>query len=197
MRLTHDQCDEIIDVVRQVRDDLAAIGALERQLAHLERPDGWRRSVRPAESSRPATDADGEPLPSHVDTTGSTVVARIEGRTTGVRREIDVLAGAVAEMLALARQADGARARALEPGKEHSAPDGCRNHEQHQMGWEPVQALGRCRWCREFFLAEGHDAPKVLLEKRARGLRVSVADVERALAHRRSKRARARRRRAS
>lgn len=105
---------------------------------------------------------------------------------------------AVAEIVKQARVADGARARALEPGKDHKPPPGCRNHAAHGLEWEPVQALERCRWCREFWLAEGQDAPKELLEQRARGQRISEADVARALAlvHRHSKRARARRRKA-
>lgn len=196
MRITTEQCDEAIDALRRVRDALGAVYSLDRQLTLLERPDGYRTSVRPMEGSPASTDAEGEPMPPHSDPTGSTVVAIIEGRSSTVRTEINVVNAALNEILSLARQADGAVIRALEPGKEHAVPDGCRNHAEHGMGWEPVQALARCRWCREFFLAEGHDAPKELLEQRAQGRRISEADVDRALAHRRSKRARARRRKA-
>lgn len=197
MKITTEQCDEIIEVLGRVRRDLYDVYAVDRQLAAVERPDGYRTSVRPMEGSRPSTDAEGEPLPPHSDSTGSTVVALIEGRVSGVRREINVMTGAVNEMLDLARQADGARVRALEPGKQHVAPDGCRNHAERGMGWESVHANGRCRWCYDFWSVEGVDAPKALLEKRATGRRISESDVDAALAHRRSKRARKRRRKAS
>lgn len=196
MKVTAEQCDEVIATVERIRDDLRAVYDLDRQLRHLERPDGYRSSVRPMEGSRTSTDDEGEPLPGHSDPTGSAVVTLIEGRASGVRREINVMNGAMLEMLNLARQADGARVRALDPGKEHPAPDGCRNHAEHDLGWEPVHSSGRCRWCYDFWSVEGVDAPKALLEKRARGRRINESDVDAALAHRRSKRARKRRRKA-
>jgi hypothetical protein len=195
VRITTEQCDEVIDAIRRVRDDLGAVYAMDRQLKMLERPDGFRTSVR-ATGSPSSTDDEGEILPPHSDPTGSAVVLRVYGRSSPTRREIETMNGALNEILDLARQADGARSRALEPGKEHKAPDGCRNHLAHGLGWHPPLAKERCRWCYEFWSAEGVDAPKELLEKRDRGGRVNEADVDRALAHRRSKRARARRRRA-
>ncbi len=196
MTITAEQCDEIIDVVRSVRANLQAVYDVDRQLRHIERPDGYRASVRPMEGSPSATDDEGEPMPGHSDPTGSAVVTLIDGRASGVRKEINVMAGAVNEMLALARQANGAMQRALEPGKEHPVPDGCRNHEAHGLGWQPVHSSGRCRWCYDFWLVEGVDAPKALLDKRDGGRRISEADVDAALAHRHSKRARKRRRKA-
>lgn len=196
MRLTTDQCDEIIAAVQRVRSDLHDVLSMDRQLRMLERPDGFRTSVRP-EGSRSSTDDEGEVLPPHSDPTGSAVVLRVVGRSTPTRKEITTMTEAVCEMVKLARQADGARARALEPAKERAAPAGCRNHAAHGMGWEPVCAKERCRWCYEFWSAEGQDAPKALLEKRSRGQRISEADVEFAVPHRQSKRARRRARKAS
>lgn len=197
MRITTEQCDEIIAAMRRIRTDLYDVAALDRQLSLLERPDGYRTSVRPMEGSRPASDAEGEPLPPHSDSTAAAVVTLIDGRASGVRREIDIMAGAVGEMLSLARQADGARGRALEPAKEPLTPDGCRNHGEQGMGWEPVHCQRLCRWCYDFRANEGFDAPRALLEQRARGQRISESDVERAAPHRRSKRARRRQRKAS
>lgn len=196
MRITTEQCDEILAALGRVRADLQAVYDMDRQLRMLERPDGYRTSVRP-EGSPSSTDDEGEVLPPHSDPTGSAVVLRVYGRSSPTRKEIETMNGAVTEMLTLARQADGARARALEPGKEHTPPDGCRNHLEHGMGWEPVTAKERCRWCYEFWSAEGVDAPKPLLEKRARGQRISELDVESAIPHRQSKRARKRARKAS
>lgn len=195
MRITTEQCDEAIDALRRVRDDLAAVLAMDRQLRTLERPDGYRTSVRP-EGSPSSTDDEGETLPPHSDPTGSAVVLRVYGRSSPTRKEITTMTEAIAEIVKQARVADGARARALEPGVQHKAPDGCRNHLAHGLGWHPVTAKERCRWCYDFWSAEGVDAPKELLEKRDQGRRVNEADVDRALAHNRSKRARARRRKA-
>lgn len=196
MRITTEQCDEIIAAVERVRENLYDVYAMDRQLRLLERPDGYRTSVRP-EGSPSSSDDEGEVLPPHSDPTGSAVVLRVYGRSSPTRKEIETMTGAIKEILTLARQADGARARALEPAKEHIAPAGCRNHAAYGMGWEPVTAKERCRWCYEFWSAEGADAPKALLEKRARGQRISEADVEAAIPHRQSKRARKRARRAS
>jgi len=196
VRITTTQVADTIATLESIAGDLGAVYDLDAKLRSAERPDGYRRSVRPMEGSRASTDDDGETLPGHSDPTGSTVVALVDGRSSGVRGEVAVLTTALAEVIALVRQADGARARALEPDRAHVVPEGCRNHAAHDLGWEPVQALGRCRWCREFFLSEGSDAPRSLLEARARGQRISERDVDQALAHRRSKRARARRRKA-
>jgi len=196
VKVTTAQVADAIRTLESISADLAAVYALDAKLRSAARPDGYRRSVRPMEGSRPATDDDGETLPGHSDPTGATVVAIMDGRSSTVSREVDVLTGALSEVFALVAQADGARARALEPGREHTAPDGCRNHATHGLGWEPVLVKERCRWCYEFWTVQGVDAPAVLLAKRARGGRIYDADIDRALAHRRSKRARARRRRA-
>lgn len=196
MRITPDQCDEIIDAVERIRDDLAEVHALDENLRRAARPDGYRSSVRPMEGTRPATDDRGNTLPNYSDPTGSTVLALMEDRTESTRGEVAVMTQALREMLKLARQADGARARVLEPVKEHAPPEGCKTHAGSGMGWEPIHAVGRCRWCYDFWAAEGVDPPASLLRARHEGRRISQAMVAAALSHPQSKRARKRRRKA-
>lgn len=66
-------------------------------------------------------------------------------------------------------------------GKAPTAPDDdmwCANHLRHGM-FEPAgRRTGRCGWCYRFALAEGVDAPKQLLDAKARGIRVTAQMID-------------------
>lgn len=200
-RITPEQIEEAAEVLERLRRDLKAVYELDKRVASGEQPDGYRTSVRPMEGSPSATDDEGEPLPPHSDSTGQTVVRLIDGggHTDRVRTEVRTMNDAFATLLKEAHRADGARDRALAPDKKAStAPPGCRVHEGYDLGWEPVHASERCRWCYDFQRVQGLDPPMQLLEARSKGRRISEAMVAAALAqHRHSARARKRRRKAS
>lgn len=73
----------------------------------------------------------------------------------------------------------------LKPGKDDDDL-WCENHARHNMA-EPVGERGKgwCRWCEDFERAEGTLPPKDVLEKRARGERITAQVVDRALGRRR------------
>lgn len=186
MKVTDQQIDEVIAILERVRRDKGAIYELDNRLGAVEEFDGFRSSVRPAGGSRASVlDADGMPMPPLSDPTGDGVVATLDGtrRRSSVRDEVLVLNGCLAEIRGIARQADGARGRAMVPDGELLNPDSCIVHLRHGFGFEPVFRAKCCRWCYDFSAAEGVDPPYDLLDARSRGVRITERMVRDALAH--------------
>lgn len=190
MRVTTEQCDEIIDVVKRIRGDLATLYELDRRLAGVEVFDGFRSSVRPMEGSAGTVlDDDGFPMPPLSDPTGDGVVTVLDGtrRRSSVREDVALLSACMAEVRGIVRQADGARGRAMAPDdggdRRKLDPDACENHERHEQGFMPVHRSSRCRRCYDFWLAEGVDMPLPLLVAYGKGQRFTERMVADALRH--------------
>lgn len=202
MRITTEQCDEIIATVQRIRSDLATLYELDRRLASVEVFDGFRSSVRPMEGSAGSVlDEDGFPVPPLSDPTGDGVVAVLDGtrRRSSVREDVALLNACMAEVRGIVRQADGARARAMVPDDAGSAklnPDACQNHERHGQGFAPVYRSERCRRCYDFWLVEGVDMPLDLVVAYDRGVRVTERMVSDALRHQPRAKSKRRRRKA-
>lgn len=200
MKITTEQIDEVVAVLDRLRRDADDCLTLGRRLSVVEHVDGFRASVRPMDGDRDSHDEDGEPI-TLSDPVGE-VVARIldgEGRRGSTTEDVRLLTSCWAELRGIARQMDGARARILAPTDEGAKvdPDCCAVHERHEMGFEPLHRSGRCRWCYDFWQAEGVDPPKPLLEARARGQRITAAMVTDALRHQPKAKSSKKRRRAS
>lgn len=189
MRITAEQCDEIIEAVQRIRGDLGTLYELDNRLASVEVFDGFRTSVRPMEGSAGTVlDEDGFPVPPLSDPTGDGVVASLDGtrRHSSVREDVKLLNACMAEIRGIVRQADGARARAMVPddaGRARLDPDACQNHERHGQGFMPVHRSERCRRCYDFWLAEGVDMPLPLLVAYGKGQRFTERMVADALRH--------------
>jgi len=185
VKITAEQITEAIEALERLRADLPAAYDLDHRLGCVERPDGFRTSVRPMDGSRSSTDDAGEALPPHSDPTGSTVVTLIDGtgRRSSVRDEVEMMTGCLLEIRGLARQADGARARVMLPDGTALDPEQCEVHKRHGFAFEPPFCRSRCRWCYDFWLAEGVDAPADLLQAKAEGRRISRKMVADAVRH--------------
>lgn len=205
MRITTEQCDEVIAVMESIKADLATIYELDSRLGAVEAYDGFRASVRPMEGSASTVlDEDGFPVPPLSDPTGDGVVSMLDGtrRRSSVREEVRLMNSCMAEIRGLARQADGARARARGPEADDEGravkldPDACENHERHAQGFMPVHRTGRCRRCYDFWLAEGVDMPLELLIAYGKGQRFTERMVADALRHQPRAKSRRKRRKA-
>lgn len=186
MRITSEQCNEVIEIVERIREHIGTIYDLDRRLGDAERYDGFRSSLRPMEGSKATVvDEDGVPMPDLSDPVGEAVVSMLAGdrRPSTVREDVKLLNATFAEIRGLARMADGARDRAMLPDDKTLDPECCEVHKRHEFGVEPLHRSGRCRWCYDFWLAEGVDPPLPLLKARAEGRRITQQMVMDSLRH--------------
>ena len=131
----------------------------------------------------------GEPMRPN-DTTGEAGVDAAAGFTVDARRHVSLVAqfGALdassAGLAQLIKLTVPESRRSL-PAPSLTAPEGaCRSCWRFKQNFTPT-AEGRyrdyCLWCGEFKASHGQEPPRALLEKRARGQRITTSDVERHL----------------
>ena len=206
------QLSEMLDEIR------SAVGALERgfeievkddqgrtsrvwtptavQLLDMTRAakrDGYRANTRyDTEASETAVrDEDGKavPVPRISDPTGELASSQ-QKVTDPIWIHAESLLRGISGALGDLRMARGALFNSTKYVDTSPAEPGCSSHER--VGeWIPVEDNGRCRWCYDFWLAEGQDPTPELLELRAQGKRITQAMVEQALRPKKKKSKRA------
>lgn len=141
--------------------------------------DGYRTSSRPGGAPASVLDERGDPMPPLSDPTGelatadSRIIDPIRYNGESVFRG---LGGALGDLrMARAALVKLAQTLTTDPGEP-----GCAVHSRIGS-WEAVHKNGRCRWCYDFWLAEGQDPPTDLLDARAAGRRITRQMVEDAL----------------
>lgn len=151
------------------------------QLLAAAKRDGFpARSMSDGES-RTAYDDKGEPMPLVSDPTGETVIAPASndpmfGHMQSVARGIACALGdARIARAAMIRASQFAESRPAEPGCSSCARIG---------SWMAVEDNGRCRWCYDFWLAEGIEPPVELLKARGSGKRITRQMVEESMTRR-------------
>ena len=155
--------------------------------------DGFRSSTRATDGSPSSvTDDEGNPVPPRSDPTGELVIQRRV--SDPMWEQAASVWQALTHALGDLRVARGSMIKAFEGRDEEPDEPGCVNC-QRVASWVPVHRSERCRWCYDFWLAEGFDAPDDLLKVRASGRPVTqrmVTQARPAKAQRRSTRRKAR-----
>lgn len=152
-------------------------------LARTRQParDGFRKNTLGSGTPSTVTDENGDPMPPVNDPTGE-LVANIELYTDPVRRQ-------AAQMISYLNKAVGDLSGAVSSLGQASQPvpvednPGCKNHQRFD-NWEPVYRSERCRFCYDWNLIHGEDAPGEILERRSRGERITSRVVEEVLGRR-------------
>lgn len=162
------------------------------ELANSRIGDGWARSVRPSNGTSTVTDDLGQPMPPLSDPVGEQAATNADGND-GVRRHADTILRGLNGALGDIRMAVGAASH-ITPPKQDPTPDEpeCTNHANAGLHNEPTRSGDRCRWCYDFWLAQGVDAPAELLIARYQGKRITPGLVTEALAPSRKPKARVR-----
>lgn len=186
-----DEARSALDVIELGRersvDKAAAISATQLiRRARGRTRDGYRGSNLEGGAPSSVLDDEGKPMPPVNDPTGELVAGeRQEDPIRKLARQVARgLDAAVVDLLsvvsALVQATPGKVTENVEPG--------CRNHQIRIDSFEPVYRDGRCRWCYDWWLAHGDDAPTEILEARARGERITTKFVEQVMRPRHVKR---------
>lgn len=153
--------------------------------------DGYPLRSMGDHSAASVLDDHGDPMPPLSDPTGELAVQddrvadpiRYSGDTV-----VRGITGALGD-LRMARDALMKLSTRLEP--ELGEP-GCSSHAR--LGsWESIHKNGRCRWCYDFWIAQGQDPPTDLLDARSAGKRITQRMVDEAMMPKRSGKRRSRR----
>ena len=122
------------------------------------------------------------PTRTHGDTDhiGNLVAANLDSRDPIHHQQTTTLRGLTSAIGDL-RLARDTLAKAFQPQDLRPAEPGCANHNRHGH-WEPIHTNGRCRWCYDFWLNFGLDAPAQLIQARAEGRRITQPMVDQAIA---------------
>lgn len=189
------QLAEITDIVRQLEDG-ASIPTYDesgRLTGHRRTPgvqamldlalaatrDGYpTRSFGGGSAPSTLLDENGDAMPPLSDPVGELVVSG--GLIDPIRYHRESVIRGVAGALGDLRMALSALAHAFDPDETSPGEPACRSHMAIGV-WELAVHNGRCRWCYDFWLAEGVDPPAGLLEARRDGKRITRPMVDLAL----------------
>jgi hypothetical protein len=189
------QLRDMLDEMRKALDDLESGTRLPGEHEGKCTPNVYqmigllsaiRRDGRPGSSRFGKTghanvkDENGVPIPPRSDPTGEAAVdpgtdrdpvyGHIQAIVDGITTAVGSLRKARTEMILGSQYAE---LRPPEPG--------CSSCERIGS-WVPAEDNGRCRWCYDFWLAEGCDPTIWLLQERAAGKRITQPMVNQALA---------------
>lgn len=194
------QLGNMIDEARQVLDDLErgalvevddGAGRLRKfrtpdayallRLCSAAKRDGRRSNSRPGVGGQSTVlDDNGQPMPALSDPVGEAVVTDrpvTDPIIHPTEQILRLLAGAQANL----RAARGNLITASQHAPAAPPEPGCKAHESIGI-WVPVKRNSRCRWCYNFWLAEGQDPPVELLKARDEGKQITQDMVKAALA---------------
>lgn len=161
---------------RQVRSP--SFEQVMRLLAAARR-DGYRTQRLDVGAPSTVLDDEGHPMPPLSDPTGE--LAASDAKVVDPVRYLgeDALRG-VTGALGDLRMVRNALISCSKFFDTNPGEPGCSSHARIDM-WVPVEDNGRCRWCYDFWRAEGIDPPAELLKARADGKRITRQMVEEAL----------------
>ena len=179
---TDDTLDHILDLITTVRTDHA-----ELRSRFLTDRDGYpTQSLGGGGGATNEVDDDGTPIPQHSDPVGRLVIARIDATdTTGA-----ALASCVNHIRNAMRELEAAisdAARVRPPAQlDANINDqvwcvSCLRIKHCSPIYEKSRARQLCRWCLEFEQAFGVRPPEELVDRHARGARITNRDVHNAL----------------
>lgn len=180
-----EQARRFLDIIEEGRTAQAEKPAIISGFTLLKRTkprrDGHRPNTLGGGTRASVLDDEGDPMPPVNDPVGELVVntathidpARRRAKTmlNQLDRAVGNLSGAVSAL-----------GQASTPAPVEDNP-GCRNHQRIGQ-WEPIDRSERCWWCYQWNLAHGEDAPIEILERRARGERITTKVVEQVLGRR-------------
>lgn len=134
-------------------------------------PVGFPRNSMGGRGAKTSFDGKGEPMPLISDPVGELVASpglvfdpmhkHTQSVVQAIRNATGDLRAARASMIKASVYAD---LKPAEPGCSNCARVG---------DWTPIYRGERCRWCYDFWTAEGVDAPSVLLQARSEGRKIT------------------------
>ncbi len=133
--------------------------------------DGYKSTSMGDGSSRSARDEDGELTPPHSDPTGSAVVTPVSAKDP-MLKHTQIVVNRLENIIGDLRVARGEMIQASRLGDLRPAEPGCSSCERIGS-WVPMVKNSRCRWCYDFWTAEGIDPPLMILNARADGKRIT------------------------
>lgn len=154
------------------------------RLVAASRSDGFRRRSGVGEGGPSSVlDDEGFPMPPRSDPTGELAVADLRS-TDPIRKHAQAALRALVDARSLLRVAKSETILAFEETDAQVGEPGCRPHAQAGR-FELAEHGERCRWCYDFWRAEGVDPTKELIVARSMGKRITSKMVSDALAGRR------------
>lgn len=185
--------DESLSNVRRFAGQVSHAHAELMSLAQAQIPDGYpRASMKEPGSPTNETDESGEPVLPHADPTFSAVEGRKRLKTT---EEYLALCSA-AQKLRDAEKAMQAVVGIIDRAKRLNRPKVCEDSDvwcEHHLAFGLHESRGHrrknngtetvlCDWCETFLRTQGMRPPRMLLEDRAQGKRITEQKIARAKA---------------
>lgn len=172
------------EVAKSLHDDIDAIIRAWPQIQHMAYTMGRGYPTQPPDGT-PPRQLDQDELDN--GTIHLTLIERLahDNQPDLAQQAIEWFAHLTETLAHIRNLASDAAKLTWTPPSDREGEPGCINRH---AGYEPVHKNLRCRWCYDFWLAEGIDPPSTLIVARDRGERITQHKVRDALNKRRGRR---------